>query len=287
MNGTKKSSLSLGYIILAILVAVGLGLAIVRLINGLGTTTGLSDGYPWGLWIVYDVFFVPFSPGAFMILAITHIYGRREYHAISRPVVVAGFLGEVMVIAILLMDLGRWHQFYNILFPWYWNVRSFMFQVSICLTIYMGIMVLEVSPAILERLNWQKALALHQDGHDRDCRPGNRAFVSPPILLGLALSADALQAACPVVDASTTTSVLCLGGFSGLSMAIFVVTVSFKAFRRPLNLRLLSNLARIVAVLLGLYLVLKLGDLLSRVSWGRCSLREGSAYCSWPNWSLA
>ena len=76
-----------------------------RFLYGLGAVTNMSDGYPWGLWIVYDVFFVPFSAGAFMILAITHIYNRREYHPIARPVVLAGFLGEVMVIAVLVMDL--------------------------------------------------------------------------------------------------------------------------------------------------------------------------------------
>jgi Ni/Fe-hydrogenase subunit HybB-like protein len=78
MTTIKRGSLSVGYLILAVVVAIGAGVGIVRLINGLGATTSLSDGYPWGLWIVYDVFFVPFSAGAFMILAITHIYNRKE-----------------------------------------------------------------------------------------------------------------------------------------------------------------------------------------------------------------
>jgi Ni/Fe-hydrogenase subunit HybB-like protein len=262
MNPAKRSSLSLGYIVLAVVVAVGLGAGIVRLVNGLGMTTALSDGYPWGLWIVYDVFFVPFCAGAFMILAITHIYGKREYHRISRPVVVAGFLGELMVIAILLMDLGRWHQFYNVLLPWNWNIRSFMFQVSICLTVYMGIMVLEVAPAVLERLNWQKPLRYIK--------------MATIVIAGLGIVLSSLHQSSlgslfllmPYkLHALWWTPLLPLlffasAAFAGLSMAIFVVTLSFKAFRRPLELDLLSNLARIVAVLLGMYLVLKLVDLL-------------------------
>jgi Ni/Fe-hydrogenase subunit HybB-like protein len=258
----KRSSLSLGFLLLAVLVAVGAGAGIVRLINGLGTTTGLSDGYPWGLWILYDIFFVPFSAGAFMILAITHIYGKKEYHGIARPVVVAGFLGEVMVVLVLLMDLGRWHQFYNILLPWFWNVRSFMFQLSFCLTIYMGIMILEVAPVILERFNWQKPLRYIKmatvliSGVGIVLSSLHQSSIGSLFLL-MPYKLDALWWT-PLLPLLFFTSAV----FAGLSMVIFVVTISFRAFHRSLDLGLMSNLARAVAVLLGLYLLLKLGDLL-------------------------
>lgn len=267
MNTTKERSLgigsmNLGFLILAVLVAVGVGVGIVRMINGLGTTTSLSDGYPWGLWIVYDVFFVPFSAGAFMILAITHIYNRKEYQAIARPVVVAGFLGEVMVIAVLVMDLGRWHQFYNVLFPWYWNIRSFMFQVSICLTIYMGIMILELAPVVLERFNWQKPLKII------------KALTVIIAGVGIVLSSlhqsslGSLFLLMPYkLHALWWTPLLPLlffasAAFAGLSMAIFVAGLCSRIFKCSLKLELLSNLARVVAVLLGFYLLLKVGDLL-------------------------
>lgn len=158
MSTLKKETLPVGYLLLAALVPVGLGVGIFRLIAGLGAATNLSDGYPWGLWIVYDVFFIPFSAWAFMISAVMHIYNREEYRPIARSVILAGFLGYVFVVVILLMDLGRWHKFYNILVPWYWNLHSFMFEVSMCITLYTGILIMEVAPAILERLNWQKPL---------------------------------------------------------------------------------------------------------------------------------
>jgi Ni/Fe-hydrogenase subunit HybB-like protein len=262
MSTAKKSSLSLSFVLLIVLVAVGVGVAIVRMINGLGTTTSLSDGYPWGLWIVYDIFFVPFSAGAFMILAVTHIYGKKEYHSIARPVVVAGFLGEVMVILVLLMDLGRWHQFYNILFPWYWNINSFMFQVSICLTVYMGIMVLEVAPAILERLNWQKPLKLIRMATILIAGVGivlsslhQSSLGSLFLLMPYKLHALWWTPLLPLLFFASAV-------FAGLAMVIFVVALTFRAFKRPLDLGLLSNLAQVVAALLGVYLLLKLGDLL-------------------------
>ncbi len=262
MIQSDRRRMPIGLLLLGILVAIGVGVGIVRLINGLGSTTSLSDGYPWGLWIVYDVFFVPFSAGAFMILAITHIYRRKEYHDIARPVVLAGFLGEVMVIAVLVMDLGRWHQFYNVLIPWYWNIHSFMFQVSICLTIYMAIMVLEIAPIVLERLNWQKPLrfigmltvliagagivlsSLHQSSL------GSLFLLMPYKLHPLWWT--------PLLPLLFFAS----AAFAGLSMAVFVGGICKRLFRCGLDLSLLSNLARVVSVLLGFYLVLKVADLI-------------------------
>jgi Ni/Fe-hydrogenase subunit HybB-like protein len=262
MTQARRSYSSSILLLLAALAAVGLGLGIVRLISGLGGTTALTDSYPWGLWIIYDVFFVPFSAGAFMILTVTHIYGRKEYHAIARPIVLAGFLGEVMVIAVLVMDLGRWHQFYNVLLPWYWNIRSFMFQVSICLTIYMGVMVLEVAPVILERFNWQKPLRL--------------ISTATVIIAGLGILLSSLHQSAlgslfllipyklhplwwtPLLPLLFFVS----AAFAGLSMAIFVAAVSFQAFHRPLKIKPLANLAQIAAALLTLYLLLKVGDVL-------------------------
>lgn len=263
MSKTKQGILLIIYAIMAALAALGLGVGIVRMIHGLGVTTNLSDSYPWGLWIVYDVLFVPFSAGAFMILIVTHFYGRQEYHAIARPVVLAGFLGEVFVVAVLLMDLGRWHQFYSVLIPWHWNINSFMFQVSICLTIYMGVMILEIAPAVLERFQWQKLLrivnaltiliagagivlsSLHQS-----------ALGSLFLLMPYKLHSLWWTALLPLLFFVSAA-------FGGLSMAILVTLISFRALRRPLKLNLLSDLSRVIAIMLGLYLVLKVVDLIT------------------------
>ena len=262
MIAAKKRTLPAGYFILAALAALGVVMGIVRLINGLGATTNLSDSYPWELWIVYDVFFIPFSAGAFMISAITHIYNREEYHRIARPVILAGFLGYVFVVVVLLMDLGRWHKFYNILIPWYWNLHSFMFEVSLCVTLYTGILVMEVAPAILERFNSKRLLGM--------IRPLTVLIAGAGIVLS-SLHQSSLGSLfllmpyklhplwwTPLLPLQFFT----LAAISGLSMVIFVAVVSFKAFRRPLKLGLLTDIAKIVAVMLGIYLVFKVGDLL-------------------------
>jgi len=258
----KKGTLPVGYFVLVALAALGLVAGIVRLINGLGATTNLSDSYPWGLWIVYDVFFIPFSAGAFMISAITHIYNREEYHCLARPVILAGFLGYLFVVVVLLMDLGRWHRFYNVLIPWYWNPHSFMFEVSMCVTLYTGILVMEIAPAILERLNLKKLLGI--------IRPLTVLIAGAGIVLS-SLHQSSLGSLfllmpyklhplwwTPLLPLLFFT----LAAISGLSMVIFVAILSFKAFGRRLKLGLLTDIARIVSIMLGIYLVLKIGDLL-------------------------
>jgi Ni/Fe-hydrogenase subunit HybB-like protein len=261
MTETKKSRSAYGYLVLAAVAAVGLGVGIVRLIYGLGATTNLSDAYPWGLWIVYDVFVIPFSAGAFMISLVAHICDREEFHGMARPVVWAGFAGYTGVVAILLMDLGRWHQFYSILLPWRWNLHSFMFEVSMCITLYSVVLVLEIAPAFLERFKWEIPLrmlngmtvvvagagvvlsSLHQSSL------GSLFLLMPYKLHPLWWT--------PLLPLLFFTS----AAFSGLSMAILVTIVSYRAFGRRLNLEPLGKLARVVGIMLVVYLALKVGDL--------------------------
>ncbi len=260
--GTKKGSSVYGYIALAVVAAVGLGVGIVRLINGMGATTNLSDAYPWGLWIVYDVFSIPFAAGAFMISLVAHIYERKEYHDVARPVVLAGFAGYTGVVTILLMDLGRWHQFYSVLLPWRWNFHSFMFEVSLCITLYTVILVLEIAPVILERFNWQEPLRL--------INAASAVIAGAGIVLSSLhqSSLGSLFLLMPYkLHALWWTPLLPLlfftsAAFSGLAMAIFVAVIGYRAFRRHLELDVMSNLARVVFLMQSVYLLFKVGDLI-------------------------
>ena len=43
------------FLFFSALAAIAVILIIKRFIFGLGNVTNLSDGYPWGIWIAYDV----------------------------------------------------------------------------------------------------------------------------------------------------------------------------------------------------------------------------------------
>jgi len=138
---------------LLLLTLLGVVLCIYRLAVGLGKTTNMNDAYPWGIWISVDLFLIPVAGAAFTMSLIAYFFGRKRYEAIIRPAVVAGFLGYGVVGVLLFLDIGRWHQFYNIFNPQYINVHSFLEEVSLCITLYTFILMLEVAPVFLEKFN--------------------------------------------------------------------------------------------------------------------------------------
>ena len=135
------------------LTLLGVALAIYRLVVGLGPATNMSDHYPWGIWITIDLFLIPVAGAAFTVSLLSYFLGREDYHSIIRPAVLAGFLGYGIVGVLLFLDIGRWNQFYNIFVPGYINLHSFLEEISLCVTLYTGILVLEVAPVFLEKWN--------------------------------------------------------------------------------------------------------------------------------------
>ena len=138
---------------LLLLTLIGVGLSIYRLVVGLGVTTNMNDAYPWGIWISVDLFLIPVAGAAFTMSLIAYFFGRKRYEAIIRPAVVAGFLGYSVVGILLFLDIGRWPQFYNIFNPQFINVHSFLEEVSLCITLYTLILMLEIAPIFLEKFN--------------------------------------------------------------------------------------------------------------------------------------
>ena len=65
---------------------VGLGFAVWRFSVGLGAATNLSDGYPWGIWIAFDVVTgTALACGGYAIALLVYIFNRGKYHALVRP----------------------------------------------------------------------------------------------------------------------------------------------------------------------------------------------------------
>ena len=68
--------------------------ATARFLFGLGSTTNLSDAYPWGLWIGFDVMSgVALASGGFIITATVYIFKLERFHSVVRPAVLTAFPG--------------------------------------------------------------------------------------------------------------------------------------------------------------------------------------------------
>ena len=241
----------------------GLWATFIRISQGLGAMTNLSDAVPWGIWIGFDVLVgVGLAAGGFTITAVVHIFGLERFKPIVRPTILTAFLGYLLVIVGLLFDLGRpfriWHPIIM------WNPHSVMFEVAWCVTLYTTVLMLEFSPIVLEKFNLQKPLKIV------------RAITIPTVILGVLLSTlhqsslgtlyiimpDKLYGLWYTPFLPVLFFISAIAG--GLGMVIVESGLSARAFGRHLENDLLTDLSRVIVAVLTLYLVIKLQDMIHR-----------------------
>lgn len=139
-------------LVLAALAAIALYFIALRLIYGLGAVTNLNSGYPWGIWVVFDIVIgTAFGCGGFAMALLVYIFNRGEYHPLVRPALLGGLFGYTLAGFAVMFDLGRYWHFYNLLLPWYGQPNSVMYEVALCVMVYVVVLWIEFSPAFLER----------------------------------------------------------------------------------------------------------------------------------------
>jgi Ni/Fe-hydrogenase subunit HybB-like protein len=143
-------------IMAGLILLVGFYVTAVRFTGGLGAATHLSDNYPWGLWIGFDVLCgVALAAGGFLISAAVHIFRLEDYRIVVRPAILTGFLGYSFVVVALLYDLGRpWRLPYPMVVSY--GVTSVMFLIGWHVALYLTVQFLEFSPAAFQWLGWKR-----------------------------------------------------------------------------------------------------------------------------------
>ncbi len=250
-------------VVFGILAVAGIYGVVLRFTQGLGSSTNLSDKFPWGLWIGFDVMCgVGLAAGGFMMVATVHIFNLKRYKPVLRPAILTAFLGYLLVIAALLLDLGRPERIWHALIMW--NPHSVMFEVAWCVMLYTAVLALEFVPAVFEKLGGEAPLRWL------------RAITVPLVILGVILS-TLHQASIgslylivphklhplwytPLLPVMFFLSAGCVG----LAMTIFESWHSSRAFGKQLEVSLLNGLGRALAVLLSVYLALRFTDLAQR-----------------------
>jgi len=151
----QRASL-LFYLITGVILVGGAVILALRFTKGLEATTNLSHTYPWGLWIGFDVMSgVALAAGGFVTSTAVYLFGMKEYKPIVRPAILTGFLGYFLVVLGLLADLGR---------PWrlpYPFIKSAgptspLFEVALCVAIYLTVLFIESTPAAFEWLGLKR-----------------------------------------------------------------------------------------------------------------------------------
>ncbi|MGE5620855.1 MAG: NrfD/PsrC family molybdoenzyme membrane anchor subunit [Sphingomonadaceae bacterium] len=142
-----------------VIVLVGLAVAVERFTQGLAATTNLTDEYPWGLWIGFDVLCgVALAAGGYTLATTVYVFRLKEYKPIVRPAILTGFLGYFFVVVGLCFDLGRpWRLPFPMVVSM--GVTSVMFLVAWHVALYLTCQFLEFSPAVFEWLGWKRLRA--------------------------------------------------------------------------------------------------------------------------------
>lgn len=136
-------------LLLTILVFGVIG-GVIVLSKGL-VVTNLTDLVPWGLWITLDLSSIAMSAGAFLLCAVVYLVGLKRFQPVARTATYIGLIGYTMAVLFLMLDIGRPDRFWHALV--YWNPHSLLWEVTMCVVLYLGVLSLETLP-ILGQAPW-------------------------------------------------------------------------------------------------------------------------------------
>lgn len=253
-------------VLLIAFMGIAIIIAMVRYANGIGAISNLSNSYPWGFWVSFDLFTgIAISSGAFIIASVVYILELEQFRPLLRPTLLTGLLGYVMEVVALLVDLGHPERIWHYLI--YQNYTSFLLAIGLYVMIYATIMAIEFAPTVFERFHWQKPVNLI------------RRFMKPLVIVGAVISTlhqGSLGALLliqpaklyplwwtPILPVLFFISALAIG----LAMTFLESSLSSRYFHRGLETHLLEKLAKTIPIILAIYLLIKFSQLALAGDW--------------------
>jgi len=279
-----KRFFTTGTFILMAFASIGLAFGLARLFNGLAAVTNLDNSYPWGIWIAVDVACgVALAAGGFMTAALVDIFGGRRFHPLLRPAILTAWLGYAMVAIGLLFDLGRYWNIWQPIFRWQGN--SVLFEVGMCVMVYLLVLTVEMSPSLLEGLKTRMKRATRLGTVLRRLeKPVALLFSFVKVVLPIFIVAGVVLSSMHqsslgtlMVIAPTKLSPLWYTPFLpalfllsaimvGFPMVIIESIISSRSFGHDPETALLGGVARYIPWLIGAYALFKSIDLAFRWS---------------------
>ncbi len=143
-------------VVAGIIIFVGLIITVLRFTKGIGAVTNLDNNNPWGLWIGFDLLCgVSLAAGGYVTSSACYIFGLKKYHSAVRPAILTAFLGYALVVFALNYDVGRpWKLPYPIFYSQ--GTSSLLFEVGLCVFLYLTVLFVEWTPAAFEWLGFKK-----------------------------------------------------------------------------------------------------------------------------------
>jgi len=260
----------------AFFLIIGGLLILYRLAAGLGQVTAMNDGYPWGLWIAFDVVTgTALACGGYAIALLVYVLNNGRYHPMVRPAVLTSALGYTLAGMGVGLDVGRWWSIWRVpIFFWHWNLNSVLLEVALCIMSYMFVLWIELSPAFLEKAQ--------QVGTPKIRAIADRLL---PIVNKALLWVIALGILLPTMHQSSLGSLMLIAGprlhplwntgwlpllfllsciGMGYAAVVFEGALSAWMFKREPEREMLAGLGKAIVPLIAAYLALRLIDLAAR-----------------------
>jgi Ni/Fe-hydrogenase subunit HybB-like protein len=290
----------LGPAVKLMLVLWGLGTVagIYRFTQGLGVATSMNDGYPWGIWIAFDVVVgTGLASGGYAMALLVFVFNKGRYHPLVRPALVTSFLGYSVAGVAVAFDLGRYWNMWRIpVTPWDWNGTSILLEVALCMFAYTGVLLLELLPALLEK--WSGEGHPERAAVARRWQPRLERALPFIVALGLVL---------PTMHQSSLGSLLLVAWtkvnplwHTGLLPMLFLLTsvgmgyaiiyfesiFSATAFGRQMETKMLSRIGVFVAGILLAFVAVRFGGLFAADRLGLTVSSGLQSFCFWAETAL-
>ncbi len=263
---------------------LGLGVAVIahRMLYGLGATSNLNDAAPWGLWKSIGVIAgIAMAAGGFVLTGVIHVFRLHRFHAVVRPAVITALLGYGSAATTLLFDIGLpwriWHPIF------YWQIHSPLFEVAWCVMLYLVVLTFEFTPIVLEYFERWRSVAAWMVKH----------LGLPLAILGVMIS-TLHQSTLGTIFLITPQQlhplwyspiqpILFITSAAGVGIMVIVAEFVIVPwlYYRPVNLPMLSKLARAAAFTLWGYFALRLIDTIF-LTGSITTVTEGS----WESWAF-
>ena len=273
--------------------ALGTVAGLYRFFQGLGAATAMSDGFPWGIWIAFDVVVgTGLASGGYAMALLVYVFNRGKFHPLVRPALLTSFLGYSVAGVAVTFDLGRYWNMWRIpVMVGDWNHTSILLEVALCMMAYTAVLFLELSPALLQ--SWEEAGKGGLASFARAWRPRVERALPFIVAFGLVLPTmhqsslgSLLLVARTKVHGLWHTGLLpLLFLFTALAMGYAIIyfesIFSSVAFRRQLETGLLGRLGAAVGAIITAFVVIRFADLAVK---GRLGLTVTSGVQSFFFW---
>lgn len=258
--------ITLPFLFLSVLALIAVVLLVERFMYGLGAVTNLNDGFPWGIWVVYDIVVgTGFACGGYVLALTVYIANKGKYHPLVRPALLASLFGYSLGGLGAIVDMGRYWNFYQMFNPAQQNFNSVMLEVGLCVAAYSIVLFIEFLPVIFEKFRaeeWKKKLekVLFIFIAIGVLLPTMHQSSLGSLLIAMGGKVHPLWQSAYLMPVLAITTAMMLG----FSIVIFEGSMATVGLRQPSETHLHRGLNKVIRALLVLFFIVRLGDLLYR-----------------------